>query len=253
MEKWEEIKVLYVEDDENTRNSLERFLRRRFGKTFTATDGEQGLEIFEDQNPDICIVDILLPGINGLDMIKKMQEINPKCKYIITSTVKDIQTILAAVDLKIESYIIKPLDTTELEEKLKAVSDNILKERNSGNKVNLFLKLEKKKTIEEELRKEIVALVKKTSGRGPRDMVVFINEDRIDINIYGSFTVLERSLLNDIRNFGHVEEGRKLYYKHISSDIVSMIKNRTGIMTHLTDVQINCSKDKEKLTFIIES
>ena len=252
METWNELKILYVEDDDDTRKGLERFLRRRFGKVFSEADGEQGLEIFKEQEPDICIVDILLPGINGLDMIRKMREIYPKCKYLVTSTVKDVNIILEAVDLKIENYILKPIDTDDLETKLKFTAESIICERDSDERIKVFSEIHDKKNIEEELRTGIVALIKKTSGQGPRDVVVFMVENHVDITVYGSLTVLERTLLNDVRNAGHVEEGRKLFYKFIEKQISGLIKNNTGAMTHLIKVQVNCDKDREKLTFMID-
>lgn len=251
MEKWNELKVLYVEDDENTRKSLERFLRRRFGKIFSASDGERGIEVFAEQKPDICIVDILLPGINGLDMVRSMREIYPQSRYLITSTVKDSGTILEAVDLKIENYIVKPINTEELEKKLKNIADDIMKQRDFGHRIKTFSKIGDKKNIEEELRRGIVAVIKKDSGRGPRDVAVFMAENYVTIDIYGSFTVLERTLLRNVRNAGHVEEGRKLFYKYIEKQIVDMIKSNTGALTCLANTQIYCDKDRERLTFMM--
>ena len=252
METWNELKILYVEDDDDARKGLERFLRRRFGKVFSAIDAEQGIEIFKEQEPDICIVDILLPGMNGLDMIRKMRGIYPRCRYLVTSTVKDVGIILEAVDLKIESYILKPIDTDDLEIKLKSTAESIICERDLDGRIKVFSEIQDKKNIEEELRKGIVALIKRASGKGPRDVVVFMAENYVDIVVYGSFTVLERTLLNDVRNAGHVEEGRKLFYKFIERQISGLIKNNTGAITHLIKIQVNCDKDHEKLTFMID-
>ena len=119
MDVLKNLKVLYVEDDDNTRAGLERFLKRRFGKVYTAENGEKGIESFNEHHPDIAIIDILLPGISGLEMIKKIRETDSKCRFFITSTVSDVSTILKAVDLDISNYIIKPINTDELEEKLK--------------------------------------------------------------------------------------------------------------------------------------
>lgn len=108
MDVLKNLKVLYVEDDDNTRAGLERFLKRRFGKVYTAENGEKGIESFNEHHPDIAIIDILLPGISGLEMIKKIREIDSKCRFFITSTVSDVSTILKAVDLDISNYITNP-------------------------------------------------------------------------------------------------------------------------------------------------
>ena len=127
MDVLKNLKVLYVEDDDNTRAGLERFLKRRFGKVYTAENGEKGIESFNEHHPDIAIIDILLPGISGLEMIKKIREIDSKCRFFITSTVSDVSTILKAVDLDISNYIIKPINTDELEDKLKRTGSSIMK------------------------------------------------------------------------------------------------------------------------------
>ena len=69
MDILKELKVIYIEDNDNTRSSIERFLKRRFGKVFLAENAEKGIRLFDQFDPDIAIVDILLPGMGGLEMI----------------------------------------------------------------------------------------------------------------------------------------------------------------------------------------
>ncbi len=248
MEKWKELKILYVEDDEETRISLERFLKRRFGRVFLAEDGEQGLVVFEQESPDICIVDILLPGINGLDMISQMKMMGKDCKYLITSTVGDAGTILSAVNLNINNYIVKPIDTADLEHKLNTIASDIMASRKKNDRASLSA-LPDKGEKEEEIRRGVISIMKDACGRGPQNVTTFISGESIEINLYGVLSKQEKTLLANHGNRGHVEEGRRMLYALISDQIAAMIHECTGITTELAQVSVDCGTDHDKLVY----
>jgi len=248
MEKWKELKILYVEDDEETRISLERFLKRRFGRVFLAEDGEQGLDVFAEESPDICIVDILLPGINGLDMISQMKAMGKDCKYLITSTVGDASTILSAVNLNIDNYIVKPIDTADLESKLNTIAADIMAARNKNEQISLSA-LPDKGEKEEEIRRGVISIMKDACGRGPQNVTVFIAGDSIEINLYGVLSKQEKTLLANRGNRGHVEEGRRMLYALISDQIATLVHQCTGITTELAQVSVDCGADHDKLVY----
>lgn len=245
-----DLKVMYVEDNADTRAGIERFLKRRFGKVFLADSAEQGIELFHKFNPDIAIVDILLPGMGGLEMIQKLRETDTRCRFLITSSVTDIDTILKAVDLDIESYIVKPIDTEDFEEKLQKAGQSVLSMRSAPTPVESFA-AERKSEKEEEIRKSFIKIIKEKSGRGPRDAVVFISGDTVEITAYGILNASDRTLLTDIKNTGHVEEGRRLFYHAIENDISAAIKDVTGIAVEMTSIKVNASKDRETAVFRI--
>lgn len=244
------LKVLYVEDDDNTRIGLERFLKRRFGKVYTAANGEKGIEAFNQYHPDIAVVDILLPGIGGLEMIKKIRETDTKCRFLITSTVSDVSTILEAVDLDIENYIIKPINTDELEEKLNKAGNLIMQARENSLSAPEF-NFENKKEIEETIRKGILKILKEKSGRGSRDAVVFISGTNMEITAYGILGTFEKTLIANFKNAGHIEEGRRLFYMCTENDIKNLIKDITGVRVTLINVNVDALKDRETLLFTV--
>lgn len=248
MEKWKELKILYVEDDEETRISLERFLKRRFGRVFLAEDGEQGLDVFAEESPDICIVDILLPGINGLDMISQMKAMGKDCKYLITSTVGDAGTILSAVNLNIDNYIVKPIDTADLESKLNTIAADIMAARNKNEQISLST-LPDKGEKEEEIRRGVISIMKDACGRGPQNVTVFIAGDIIEINLYGVLSKQEKTLLANRGNRGHVEEGRRMLYALVGEQIVTLIQQCTDITTEQAQVVADCGTDHDRLMY----
>lgn len=250
MDMLKDLKVIYVEDDDNTRAGIERFLKRRFGKVFLAENAFKGIELFNEFKPDIAIVDILLPGMGGLEMIKKLREQGSDCRFLITSSVSDAKTILEAVDLDIDNYIVKPIDTDVFEEKLRRAGEAVLKQRERKNAVRNF-EFDNKNAVEEELRKRFIKLLKESSGRGPRDAVVFMSGDVIEITVYGVLGTMEKTLLGNIKNTGYVEEGRRLLYSFIEPDIAAMIKSVTGADVELQNVKADAVKDREISRFSV--
>ncbi len=106
--------LLYVEDDEGIRSQLEQFLRRRVQSVLTARDGREGLALFASHRPDVVITDLLMPNMNGLDMTEAILKINPRTPVIITTAFNEIDYLLKAIDLGVEAYVIKPINTEQL-------------------------------------------------------------------------------------------------------------------------------------------
>ena len=106
--------LLYVEDDEGIRSQLEQFLRRRVQSVLTARDGREGLALFAAHRPDVVITDLLMPNMNGLDMTEAILKINPRTPVIITTAFNEIDYLLKAIDLGVEAYVIKPINTEQL-------------------------------------------------------------------------------------------------------------------------------------------
>lgn len=117
------LKVLYIEDDKNTRDALSYYLKKRTGKLIIAGMGTDALEQYNIHNPEIIIVDLLLPDMNGLEVIKEIRKRDAISRIIITSSVEDTEVILKTVDMGIDGYIIKPINPVELTEKLNASAE----------------------------------------------------------------------------------------------------------------------------------
>ncbi len=68
---FKQINLLYVEDDINIRPIFERLLKRKVKNLFVAQDGIEGYEMFMELKPDLILVDIKMPQMNGIEMAKK--------------------------------------------------------------------------------------------------------------------------------------------------------------------------------------
>ncbi len=108
------LNLLYVEDDEEIIEDIEFFLKRHFNEIIIAQDGEEAFRYFEEKNPDIIILDINIPKLNGLKLASKIRETNKKIPIIFLTAFSDKENLLQAINLHACSYLIKPFKIDEL-------------------------------------------------------------------------------------------------------------------------------------------
>lgn len=106
--------LLYVEDEANIRETNKEFLKRRFKDVYEAQNGREGLLLFHKYRPDIILVDIKMPQMNGIDMVKEIRKLDKVTKIIIASAHTDVDYMLDAVELNITRYLVKPLTSKKL-------------------------------------------------------------------------------------------------------------------------------------------
>lgn len=243
------LKVLYIEDDKNTRDALSYYLKKRTGKLIIAGMGTDALEQYNIHNPEIIIVDLLLPDMNGLEVIKEIRKRDAISRIIITSSVEDTEVILKTVDMGIDGYIIKPINPVELTEKLNASAELYYLHSSKKNKGSIIGEPEEKRIREAIIKKQILNLIKKKAGRGARDVTVSWIGDTIEIILYDSYTVIEKTLLEDIHNFSSIEHLRGLFYKSIMEDFEGIIMTATEIKVKNENLIIDVRKKTDKLKF----
>ncbi len=114
-----DIKILYVEDEENIRQMLSKFIARFCKNLHIATNGSEGLELYKKYKPEIIISDIKMPIMNGIEMIKEIKKIDTNQIVIFTTAHNESSYLMESIHMQIDGYIIKPVDLDELGDKLK--------------------------------------------------------------------------------------------------------------------------------------
>jgi len=115
------MKVLLVEDDQWIRDSLRRFFANENCVLMAVESGEDALEVIKGNGCDIIIADYRLPGMNGLEFLKRAQDINARVKKILLTAYMTEAVISEAFRLGVHEFIEKPFSTEDLEEALTRV------------------------------------------------------------------------------------------------------------------------------------
>ena len=117
-ERLEGMKVLLVEDEPLIRDSLRRFFAKENCALMAVEAGEDGLEILKDNDCDIIIVDSRLPGMDGLEFLKRAARFNTQAKKILITAYLTEAAISEAFRLGVHEFIEKPFTPEEMEEVL---------------------------------------------------------------------------------------------------------------------------------------
>ena len=120
--------LLYVEDDEDIRNQFHQFLLRISGTLVTAVDGEDGLNAFKAHRPDIVITDVLMPRMDGLTMAEEILKLAPSIPIIVVTAFDQSEYLMRAINIGIEKYVTKPVNSELLLECLLDCAHRLLAE-----------------------------------------------------------------------------------------------------------------------------
>ena len=131
--------LLYIEDDRDIQSIYVAQLEELIENIICAGDGQEGYEYYLLHKPDIILLDIHMPKLDGISLAKKIREIDNDVKIIITSSYADQDKLLAAIELSLVKYILKPIDPKILQETIdKARNEIELEERKEKQKLFLL-------------------------------------------------------------------------------------------------------------------
>ncbi len=120
------ISLLYIEDDKDIQEIYLDVIEREVDIVHLASDGEEGFEKYLEIKPNIILLDINMPKLDGLSLAKKIREIDGDVKIIITTAYADQDKLLQAIELYLIKYILKPIEPTILTEALQKAKNEIV-------------------------------------------------------------------------------------------------------------------------------
>ena len=126
-------KVLLVDDEREFAQTLsERLLMRDMGSA-VAYDGESALELIRDDDPEVIIVDLKMPGIDGLEILRRVKETRPDIEVIILTGHGNEQDRQLCMDLGAFAYLQKPLDINVLSETIQKANEKIRQKKEKND------------------------------------------------------------------------------------------------------------------------
>ncbi|WP_017607939.1 response regulator transcription factor [Nocardiopsis xinjiangensis] len=112
--------VLLIEDDPLVRRSLELALSRHGWAVAPAQDGEEGLALFEQKAPELVVLDLMLPGIDGLEACRRLRERAQVPIIMLTARGEDLD-VIGGLEAGADDYVVKPVQPTVLDARIRAV------------------------------------------------------------------------------------------------------------------------------------
>ena len=118
-------KILVVDDECHICEMMDEFLSLIGFDVLTATDGEHAIRMFEAEKPDIVFLDIKMPGLSGLDVLRRLRALQRTVGIVMLSAFGDEQTIQKAMDAGADYYLQKPMDFPQVKEILAALQRSL--------------------------------------------------------------------------------------------------------------------------------
>ncbi|RUM66828.1 MAG: hypothetical protein DSZ05_03715 [Sulfurospirillum sp.] len=118
--------LLYVDDNRELCETYVSFFQDIFAHVAYANDGKEALNLYRKNRYDLVITDINMPHMNGFTFIKQMKMINPEQAVIVVSAYSEIAYLSKINQCDITQFLVKPVDTKELIEKVYSVLEDLL-------------------------------------------------------------------------------------------------------------------------------
>ena len=117
--------ILIVDDEPNIVMALEYSLKKKEYEVLIARDGEEALEILAIEDPCVVILDIMMPKIDGFEVLERIKgDVSKTCKVIFLSAKNKQEDIQKGLDAGVDDYMSKPFSTKKLIEKIQRICKN---------------------------------------------------------------------------------------------------------------------------------
>lgn len=113
-------KILIVDDDENIAELIQLYLTKECFHTKIVSDGEKALNVITEYEPDLVLLDIMLPGVDGYEVLRRARK-TKELPVILLSAKGEVFDKVLGLELGADDYIVKPFDSKELVARVKAV------------------------------------------------------------------------------------------------------------------------------------
>ena len=135
-EKFEDVKILLCEDDENLGMLLREYLEAKGYKAELCIDGEAGYKAFKEDKFDLCILDVMMPKMDGFTLATKIRESNSEIPFMFLTakTLKD--DVLEGFKIGADDYITKPFSMEEVVFRIEAILRRIRGKKNKETTIH---------------------------------------------------------------------------------------------------------------------
>ncbi len=121
--------VVVIDDEQGILDVVARFAQRAGYEAITCSSGRDALAALQTRRADLVMVDLRMPDLGGLDVLRAIREIDPRCQAVLMTGYASVDTAVEAIKLGATDYLSKPLDFARLEQLLGGVRDDLERRR----------------------------------------------------------------------------------------------------------------------------
>lgn len=139
--------LLYAEDENKVQVKMTEYFESYFKTVYSASDGHEALDLYKRHSPDVVILDINMPKINGLEVARRIRQNDTKTRIIMMSAHSEKELLLQATEIDMSRYLIKPVAPYDLKQVLDKVASELISTSNNLNENRLDYVIEKEGLI----------------------------------------------------------------------------------------------------------
>ena len=157
-EQTKKLSAMVVEDEKVTNELLSSTFNNFFSKVDSYYTGEDALAAYKKMQPDVVFVDIIMSGIDGIELSRQIRALNPSQIIIVISASNDIEKISESIEVGVNSFIQKPIDTKKIIELLASVVAMVTKKKKVETKTfSISLPLDIYETVNDNAKAESIS------------------------------------------------------------------------------------------------
>jgi len=117
--------LLVVDDEALTLRTISRALGEEGYEVFLASSGEEALEMYAQEKPDLALLDVVLPGIDGIEVLRQIKKQNPAAIVLMMSAYHQVERAVEAMKLGAYDYLIKPFHLADLANTIRRATETL--------------------------------------------------------------------------------------------------------------------------------
>ena len=114
-------RILIVDDEEKIRNMIRKYAEYEGFQTDEAKDGLEAVQKCEKNNYDLCVMDIMMPNLDGFSAVKEIKKTHPRMPFIMLSALGEEYDKIHGFDIGVDDYVVKPFSSKELMMRIHAI------------------------------------------------------------------------------------------------------------------------------------
>ena len=211
------ISILYVEDDIGIANEVFELLEYYFSTVYMAYNGQDGLDMFKQYNPNIILTDIQMPVMDGITMSRQIKELSPDTYIVISSAFSDVGYLKQAISVGVTDYLIKPIDLDIMLKSFDKILQNLYTKFLLDKKHQELIIAKEYAQNANKIKSEFLANMSheiRTPLNAINGFIDIIAEEFNDKKLLSYITIIEKNsdsllnIINDILDFNKIESGK---------------------------------------------